>query len=82
MLGKLLKILALVAIVSGTPVSASHRTTIHRSPCPMERAREAALAASSMPGVKVATAVSFSDRLPPADHWFFGISSGSGILNP
>lgn len=82
MLGNLLKMLAVLAIVSGTPVWASRRTTVHHSPCPLERAREAAAGARSAPSVKVATTVTLTSRLPAADHWFFGLSSSSGILNP
>jgi hypothetical protein len=85
MLGNMLKFVAVLAVLSVAPAMASHRTALHRSPCPFERAREAAVAAAAAraaPPVKVATTVTLSDRLPGVDRSFFGVGRGSEILNP
>ena len=85
MLGNILKCLAVLAIFSVAPATASQPTTLHRSSCPYERAREAAAAAAAAraaPQVKVATTVTLTDRLPAVDRWFSGLGRGSGVLNP
>ena len=86
MLGNVPKFVAFLAILSVAPASASQRTTIHRSPCPYERAREAAAAAAAAraaaPPVKEATTITLSDRLRVLDGWFSGLSHGSGTLTP
>lgn len=85
MLGNVRKFVAFLAILSVAPASASQRTTVHRSPCPYERAREAAAAAAAgrvAPPPKAATTITLSDRLPSIDRWFSGFGHMSGTLNP
>jgi hypothetical protein len=85
MLGNMLKFAAVMAVLSVAPAMASQRTMLHRSPCPHERAREAAAAAAALraaPPPRAATKITLSDRLPAVDRWFSGLGGGSGVLNP
>jgi hypothetical protein len=91
----MLKLLALLAVFSVTPVAANHcrgGTCIatvskqHHSACPYERAREAAAAAeaagiATAPSVKTETRITLTDRVP-SDSSLLGYSHGSGFLQP
>jgi hypothetical protein len=92
-----LKLLALLAVFSVTPVAANHCrggtcvttaavSKAHHSNCPYERAREAAAAAEAAgitvaPSVKSETRITLTDRVP-SDSSLLGYSHGSSFLQP
>jgi hypothetical protein len=82
MLGNMLKLGTFLALFSVAPAAATQRATLHRSACPMERARAAAAALRTAPAARPATTVAATDRLFGADGWVFGPMRRSGVLNP
>ena len=91
-----LKLLALLAVFSVTPVAANQcrggscikaaQSKPHHSACPYERAREAAAAAeaagiAAAPSVKTETRITLTDRVP-SESSLLGYSHGSGFLQP
>ncbi|HEV2594091.1 MAG TPA: hypothetical protein VGU01_02690 [Sphingomicrobium sp.] len=80
MVGNILRFGALLAFFSVAPAAATQRATLHRSPCPIERARAAKSAVHGAPTGKLATTA--MDRLVVGDGGVFGPGLGSGFLNP